>query len=232
MTRAERHEQVVALKDSGLKFREIAAQLGLAMSTVTAAYYDPTGEKDHARRHRADGQCVDCGARTHNGGAVPPERCAGCLIEQQKTDPAYAAKQRAHHLGRVKWTDEQIFAAIRRSARAGVASTNAYSAMHAANPAASPSLPIILRRFDRWAVVVELAGVAAPGARRSYVRTRDDELLACVRACAAAMGRRPTVTEYRAWARENGGLSCALIRNRLGGWLPACERALADGVIA
>lgn len=79
MKRSERHAQIVALKQTGLTFKQIAAHLSLAQSTVTEAYYDPTGNKTRIRKARNNGTCVDCGAETKDSGAkVPPERCVKC----------------------------------------------------------------------------------------------------------------------------------------------------------
>jgi hypothetical protein len=79
MTRVERHAQIKRLKDAGLTFDEIAAGLGIARSTATDAYYDPTGEKARARKAKNNGRCVDCGVETKNsGGKIPPARCRPC----------------------------------------------------------------------------------------------------------------------------------------------------------
>lgn len=85
MTRAERHAQVVALKAQGLSFSQIAAQLGLARSTVTAAYYDPSGEEDRRRKRRYERPCVDCGATINpNGIRAESVRCRTCHYERER----------------------------------------------------------------------------------------------------------------------------------------------------
>lgn len=82
-------------EDEGLKWREVAERLGLALQTVHDYYTHPTHEADRARRDRYTGTCSDCGARTNNGGAAvgPPERCTNC------TNP--------------RWTREAILDALR-----------------------------------------------------------------------------------------------------------------------
>lgn len=85
MPRAERHAQVVAMKERGMTFKQIAAELGLSRSAVTDAYYDPAGEKARARKAARNGTCRDCGAPTKNSGAViPPERCRACAGAHQR----------------------------------------------------------------------------------------------------------------------------------------------------
>lgn len=54
MKRAERYEQVRALReDEGLKWREIAERIGIALTTVQDVYNDPTGERKNARSRAA-----------------------------------------------------------------------------------------------------------------------------------------------------------------------------------
>ena len=79
MSRAERYAQIVALKQT-MTFREIAAHLGLAMSTITDVYYDPSGDGARKRKRRRHGTCADCGADTFNGGSEPPKRCQTCQL--------------------------------------------------------------------------------------------------------------------------------------------------------
>jgi hypothetical protein len=234
MTRADRHAQVVALKATGLTFTQITALLGVSRTTVTDAYYDPTGALSRERKRRRHGSCVDCGTDTFNSGGEPPKRCQSCEIERLKTDPAVARDRSAKLIGRVTWTDQQIFAAIRASARDGVASGDAYHAMRAEDPTAYPSMAIIYHRFDRWSLAVHEAGlrVRYPASAREYAnRLTGEELAVAIRECAREYGRRPTLKEYRFWARSRGEPSSTTIKNRLGGWVAACDWALA-GVAA
>lgn len=100
MTRAERHAQVVALKQQGLTFDQVAARLGLARSTVTSAYYDPTGEKERERKDRYANDCLDCGKRLDGSdGTKSAVRCVACA-----NVIAGAARK--------VWTREKIIAAI------------------------------------------------------------------------------------------------------------------------
>ncbi len=185
---------------------------------------------ERCRKGQYAGECIDCGAPT-NGYAGPgqaAERCPSCRIKFEKTDFDHAAKQSAQKLGRNQWTNEQILAAIRRTAKNGVASKDAYNIAREANRAAFPSVPIIARRYGRWALAVQAAGLRVHRATPGYYANRrpDSVLLSAVRDCAAVLGRRPTYSEYEAWARLTGAPSGPSVRARLGAWVPACERAL------
>lgn len=72
--------RAVVLHRRGYYLREIAEDLGLALSTSHEVLFDPLREKARARKHEYDGVCVDCGGRTRGDGsrAGPPERCAEC----------------------------------------------------------------------------------------------------------------------------------------------------------
>ncbi len=64
----------------GLSVAEIAARLGRAPATVRSYFYDPTGEKNRARKAGSGGRCESCGAPTtlRGGQEDPYEHCASC----------------------------------------------------------------------------------------------------------------------------------------------------------
>jgi predicted transcriptional regulator len=97
MTRREElYPEIKRLREEeGLMWKEIAAHIGLSLSTVHDYYCHPTHEEDRARRLKYTGTCRECGARTNNGGAAsgPPEVCLQCLQPE--------------------WTKEQIIEALR-----------------------------------------------------------------------------------------------------------------------
>jgi hypothetical protein len=150
MPREERHKQVVALKQT-MTFKEIAEHLGLAVSTVTDAYYDPTGEKARARKRERHGTCVGCGAETYNSGSIHvPERCGKCAIAHQRTVEE-RRKMSVARQGKCRlWTDEECFEAIRRVSADGVATLTRYKELHNAEPSASPSAAGLIFRFGSW----------------------------------------------------------------------------------
>lgn len=224
MPRPQRHAQVVALKESGLTFNEIAAQLGLAKSTVTSAYYDATGEGARERRHRADGECVDCGATTHSGGAVPPERCRDCAplrIDWRKR----AARPRGY-----VFSDETIFEALRSVAVDGNLSTNAYLVAYHRNPSL-PSMPTIIARFGKWNEAKRRAGLPTREHPAKHFAWSPEECRDIVLALADELADIPTYTTYCAWRADKPEYPCgSIVRRRLGGWagvLVICEDHLA-----
>jgi transposase len=140
MTRTERHAQIKALKEQGLTFRQIAGRLGLGLSTVTDAYYDPSGEKVRARKARNNGTCIDCGAPTKDSGAkVPPKRCREC-------------SPKAAGAARKVWTHETCVAAIREWAAEhdGIYPTTLmWNPTHARNLGSRPH-PDYVNEPERW----------------------------------------------------------------------------------
>lgn len=138
MTRAERHEQVTALKRSGMTFKEIAAHLGVSFSTVTSAYYDPEGVKDRERKQRRSRPCVDCGKTVTNSGSEPPERCIACRKRFER--------EQRH------WTRERLIAAVREFAdRHG-------RAPKSTDWPAGPRPAVAQREFGSWNAMIEAAG--------------------------------------------------------------------------
>jgi hypothetical protein len=78
MSRAELAPRIIALRASGLTWREIGERVGLALSTVQDYGTDPDGSRVRARKARSDGACRDCGGRTVGDGGYAPSRCAAC----------------------------------------------------------------------------------------------------------------------------------------------------------
>lgn len=78
MTRAENVARCQELRARGLLLREIGAELGLAVQTVSDYINDPDGTALEGRRARLRGQCRKCGSATYNGSASPPAYCHAC----------------------------------------------------------------------------------------------------------------------------------------------------------
>lgn len=80
VTRAQRYEQILALKREGLTVRQIGERLGVTASGVRAITTDPDGSKQRARRVRYQGVCAECGDATDgsNGAAKASVRCRRC----------------------------------------------------------------------------------------------------------------------------------------------------------
>lgn len=80
VTRAQRLEQIRALKAEGLTARQIGERLGITRAGVTNILNDPDGSKQRERRKRYQGQCADCGMPTDgsSGYNKGPSRCWYC----------------------------------------------------------------------------------------------------------------------------------------------------------
>lgn len=227
MDRAKRYELIVALRDQGKTFRQIAEIMGVALSTVTSVYYDPSGEKERARKARYGGVCADCGTSTSYTSGGVATRCRDCqAIRAGSLELRHA--QAATVRGRVRWTDEEIFDAIRSIARDGVANKTAYDeASSNGRRGRMPSYPTVVSRFGSWRNAVHKAGLRiADESRPETYRSRvtGDGLLCCLEDCAAELGYWPSARAYAKWA-PGRGFSCALIRIRFGSWMDAIERA-------
>lgn len=211
------------LRAQGLKLREIAAVMGYKVATVHAWLSDPDRSKEVARKRSYAGTCIDCGGSTSgtaNGLDRIPERCAPCSLKRDKECIVCRIHKGDHSRGIYRWSDEQIFAAIRQCVGDdGRATFGRYKRLHETSPKGSlPSPPLILRRFNSWQDACQAAGVECGRAHRIYTRTTADDCLTAVVYVAQEMGRLPTVNEYDARARDLGLPSVSNVRNRVGSW--------------
>jgi transcriptional regulator with XRE-family HTH domain len=80
-TRPESEAIAAALRADGLKLREIAERMGVAIPTVDAWINDPGGARLRARKDSYRGVCKDCGRPTDgsNGADQAPTRCLACI---------------------------------------------------------------------------------------------------------------------------------------------------------
>jgi lambda repressor-like predicted transcriptional regulator len=79
-SRAESEAMAAALRAEGLKLREIAERMGVAISTVDSWLNDPGGLRLKARKDSYRGTCDTCGGLTDgSAGFNAPTRCLGCL---------------------------------------------------------------------------------------------------------------------------------------------------------
>lgn len=96
VTRAQRLQQIVELRERGLSYRQVADQLGLTTSGVRSIINDPDGSKQRERKKRYQGVCVECGGPTDgsNGRAAAPLRCRYCAhgIPRPLTEPSRRRK--------------------------------------------------------------------------------------------------------------------------------------------
>lgn len=233
MTRLESHQRIVRLREAGLDMKEIARHLGLSKSTVYAYYTDPSGDRDRERKKKRFGLCKGCGTRTYDGGSEPPERCLPCHREHERT--LEYRRSRALRERNIRWSDAEIFAAIRSIARDGKASMGDYNRAYARRRRGSmPSMPLITRRFDTWSAAVHAAGLETKHATRGprWDRVSREGCLLSLVDCIADLDRLPTYSEYQEWAKRVGGINAQTVRIRCGTWMDAIEAAAAETGVA
>jgi AraC-like DNA-binding protein len=139
--RADLYPEIRRLReDDGLKWREIAQRLGLALTTVHAYYNDPTGEIARARKASYGGTCAMCGGRTNgnSGRGQAPSRCGRCI----------------------RWTPDAILDAIRDWAddHGGVPPREEDTAPGGAGYARLPGSKAVAKRFGSWNAGLLAAG--------------------------------------------------------------------------
>jgi hypothetical protein len=221
-SRAERATQIERLERRGLGTREIAAELGLARSTVNIYRRDPDGSRHRQRLERYRGRCRNCGTAT--SGSDGPGRAAEWC-------PRCAGKRRR------SWTEERILAAI----RAWAAETGSpprvrdWSPAHAVDgnggvrryrsePGRWPSASIVAVRFGSFRAALERAGLpvpaAAPESRRVWTRERISE---AVRRWQRETGRSPRRSDWQHAADWHPAAST--VYRVAGSWQRALEAA-------
>jgi hypothetical protein len=189
VTRAERVEQITALRAEGLTAREIGEILGITKSAVRNIICDPDGSKQRERRKRYQGVCINCGAPTDgaNGYAKAPERCQACWSLYQSTLKV--------------WTRETVLDAILRFAAKFGRPPTATEWLHVDRENNYPSCQSVYRSdsrstspFASWAEAIEAAGFPRPrqgqGPNEQWW-DRDSIIVAC-RRWVAARGDIPT----------------------------------------
>jgi hypothetical protein len=84
------------------QYKEIAAKLGVARSTVCRWCLDPNGEQKRRRVDSYQGKCTSCGGPTNgsNGPAHAPTICAECLEWPEDTIIAAMREWAEDHGGR------------------------------------------------------------------------------------------------------------------------------------
>lgn len=102
MTRSEKVARAQALRARGLKQREIAEEMGVAIPTVSTWLNDPDGSRLRARKDGYRGRCVECGGATDgsNGRDAAPERCLPCAMahRSRESEPA----RREYQIARIQ----------------------------------------------------------------------------------------------------------------------------------
>jgi hypothetical protein len=222
-TRGERVAQIKRLERRGLSTREIAAQLGLAPSTVNIYRADPDGDRQRQRRERYRGACTDCGRPTSGSGGPKraPERCRSCAGERRRS-----------------WSQQRVLEAIRDwVALTGSPPTLAdWSPAHARPghdgaaryrqaPGRWPSASTVASRFGSLRAAIDAAGLrhARVQAEARPSRWNLDAIANAMRVHARRSGQPPRRSD---WERAGDDHPAASTVYRVAGtWRRALEAA-------
>lgn len=226
-SRPEREALVRRLRSRGLLLREVAAEIGVAISTVDSWLNDPGGERLRIRKDGYRGRCEACGQPTDGSGgrASAPRLCLACFRAQPHS------LERAQRLGTgavKRYSERQLLDALMRADRLGLGTATLYDRWAAANQL--PSLKTLVDRFGSWNQARKAAGVPTRRSSRAVHHRATAER--CVRAIAAAwleFGEPPTVRRYDL-ARRPSDPCAATVRARCGSWTQTL--AVASELIA
>jgi hypothetical protein len=233
MKRSERYAQIKALRDRGLLLREISERCGVSISLVSDILNDPHGTAVATRKAKNNGTCVECGTETKAGGSkTPPERCAECAPQ------VIALRRRSSEArtGRaLRWTDDQIIAALRCLAVDGRLTCGAYDEALAKAPRGTlPSRMTVIKRLGSWASACELADLKAVRRAPYASRFTAAECVGWLARCARELGvDYPSISAYEQWYHSTPGApSAGCVRVRCGTWMAALDRLDVSGVAA
>jgi hypothetical protein len=224
-SRSAREALAAELRARGLRLREIAAELGVAISTVDSWLNDPGGKRLKARKESYRGRCERCGAATDGSGgkAHAPSLCSRCFRAQPHS------LERAQRLGRGssarRYSDHDLLEAVRRGDQLGLQTAPSYAKR--AGEHQLPSMATLIHRFGSWNQARADAGLPTrPSNRRTYDRIEIGRCLEAVAAVWLARGEPPTFHGYDE-ARAPGEPCAATIRTRCGSWTRALSMASA-----
>jgi hypothetical protein len=157
VTREEKVARAQELRAQGLRLREIAAEMGYAVSTVQAWIKDPDRSAEIARKNSYSGACRDCGAATSgsNGPGKAPERCHACAsalrLEWSRQRIIESIRGWADRYGAppavTDWSPKMLRDPSRRNAAELRLSDGVW-----------PNVSIIQRRFGSFNAAIEAAG--------------------------------------------------------------------------
>jgi hypothetical protein len=238
MTRAEKHKKIVALREQGVTWAEIAKRFNRAISSVRAIYDDPDLSKQRERRRKYEGVCGRCGGPTkYSGLDHPSPHCAACAAEIQKETRTWTPEaiiERFQEFHRVTGrspavTDIPHHAELRGKTRKQWHLTSERIAEATSHGIHLPTPSIVQREFGGWRKAVEAAGlVPVPWglrARRNPYPERvvncywtPETVIAALQEAYAQLGRTPTHLEMK------GSLESAMLKC-FGGYPAAREAA-------
>jgi Homing endonuclease associated repeat len=195
-SRAERAKQIERLARRGLGTAEIAAELGLARSTVNIYRRDPDGSRHRQRLAGYRGRCDDCGRPTSGSGgrAQAPARCRRCAGAQRRVWPGELILQRIREWAAETGAPPRVRDWSPAHASAGHPGTARYVAERGHWPSASA----VVARFGSLPAAVRRAGVTpsgpASGSRPVWTRGR---IVEAMHHWYGERGRFPTRSDWQ-----------------------------------
>ncbi len=210
------------LRSRGLRLREIAAEFGVAISTVDSWLNDPGGERLRARKESYRGRCRQCGAPTDGSGGreSAPRLCIACFRAQPHS---LERAQRLRGGAPQRYSDRELLEELRRADTLALRTATAYSTHAGAH--GLPSLATLIHRFGTWNEARRRAGLPVRSSpRKSYGRTAAEECARAIAAVWSALGQPPTVQRYER-GRSDADPCAATVRMRCGSWADALALA-------
>jgi DNA-binding CsgD family transcriptional regulator len=195
-SRAERAKQIERLERRGLGTTEIAAELGLASSTVNIYRRDPDGSRHRQRLERYRGRCDDCGRLTSGSGGRTraPARCRRCAAAQRRVWPGDLILQRIKD-----WTAETGSPPrVRDWSPAHAPAGHQGAGRYLAERGHWPSASVVVARFGSFPAAVTRAGLKPPrpasGSQRVWTRGR---IVEAMHHWYGERGRPPTRSDWQ-----------------------------------
>jgi hypothetical protein len=214
------------------RVRQIFRDHGLPVRSVQDAH---TVQRARQSRQYAD-RIKDRFRDLRDVDAVAKElRLPKTLVVEVVNGAFTAAERRKPKQAKKKYSDDELIEFLRAASMAlgGVLSAQGYTDYARGQTTQDgrpwPTHQTHALRFGSWRDAVKAAGLAANPSSPIAGQTifEDGHCIDALRAAARALGRPPTADEYEEFARASNGAfpSQAAVRQRLGRWYQALERA-------
>lgn len=221
-SRAKRAKQIERLARRGLGTLEIAAELGLARSTINIYRRDPDGSRHRQRLERYRGRCRDCGRLTSGSGgrARTPARCRRCAGAQRRLWPSELILQRI-----TEWTEETGSPPrVRDWSPAHAPAGHQGAGRYLAERGHWPSASVVVARFGSFPAAVTRAGLKPPGpaggSQRAWTRGR---IVEAMQRWYGERGRPPTRSDWQ--AASDWHPPASTVYRVFGSWMAALKAA-------
>ena len=240
----DRDRSILAMRAEGLTLEEIAKRVGLTRERVRQIVRNNGGASAREARAAAVRQLTGFEAELSAAieRAVLHGECGRYADIESRFDLSAAEAHRATPRSvatlleapstpACKWTDEQVFEALRTAATFEYPlGRKKYEALLNAGEVQGPSGARVEQLFG-WAKACEMAGVETRQARRDYQSTwTDDDLRYFAREYLRGAGPTASFAGYDTWRRraQLPAPSSQTLRNRLGRWVSIKRAVLLE----